>query len=70
MSPTAFVGDGPDRRPDGQQRTDHRLHIGCLDKTLGNKGSASDGEDLAQKGEDCRFQHGGPLFRGSVAQIP
>ena len=37
-SPRPFVSDGPDRRPDGQQRAEHRFDIGGLDKTFDNAG--------------------------------
>ena len=62
-SPPPFVGDGPDHRPDGQQRADHRFQIGGLDKPFGDKGGASDGQDLADQGEDCGFQHGVLQFK-------
>ena len=53
--PVALVGNGPDHRADGQQRTDHRFDIGGLDKALGDQRGARDSEDLAQNGENCRF---------------
>ena len=62
-SPSTLVGDRPDRRSDGQHRADHRFNVGCLDVAFGDQRGASDSEDLADQGEDCRFQHGVLQFR-------
>ena len=61
--PVALVGNGPDHRADGQQRADHRFDIGGLDIAFGDEGGASDGQDLADKCQNCGFQHDGLLFR-------
>lgn len=60
--PAALVGNGPDHRTDCQQRADHWLHIGSLDVALGDECRPSDGQDLADERQDCRFQHSGLLF--------
>ena len=56
-SPFRLVGDRPDNRSDGQEIADHLSDVAGLDIALGAKRVARDGQDLADKGEDCGLRH-------------
>ena len=55
--------DRPDHRSEGQKRADDRLDVRGLCVALGDQRGASDGQNLADQCQHCRFQHGFLKFR-------